>query len=52
MECEAEFIDGSYTYCGCEDCNQGKYDAIEGDVETGALTEAEALELHRLNGAL
>ncbi|MEU0522730.1 hypothetical protein [Streptomyces niveus] len=20
-ECAAEFIDGSYTYCGCPDCN-------------------------------
>lgn len=21
-DCHAEFIDGSYTYCGCEDCEQ------------------------------
>ncbi|MDI5971417.1 hypothetical protein POF50_019100 [Streptomyces sp. SL13] len=52
MECEAEFIDGSYTYCGCQDCDQREYDDIESDVEYGAITEAEALNLHRLNGAL
>ncbi|MDI5971869.1 hypothetical protein POF50_021460 [Streptomyces sp. SL13] len=52
MECEAEFIDGSYTYCGCQDCDQREYDDIEADVETGAITEDEALNLHWLNGAL
>ena len=52
MECEAEFIDGHWTYCGCQDCAQREYDDIEADVETGNLTEAEALELHYWNGAL
>lgn len=52
MDCEAEFIDGSWTYCGCEDCDQREYDDIEAEVETGHLTEAEALDLHYRNGAL
>ncbi|MDX3312091.1 hypothetical protein P1S61_24070 [Streptomyces sp. ME08-AFT2] len=51
-ECTAEFIDGTYTYCGCEDCDQREYDDIEGEVEMGNLTDAEALEQHRRNGAL
>ncbi len=52
MECYAEFIDGSWTYCGCPDCDQSEYDDIESQVESGSLTETEALELHRWNGAL
>ncbi|MEK8171853.1 hypothetical protein NKH77_28470 [Streptomyces sp. M19] len=52
MECSAEFIDGSWTYCGCQDCGQAEYDDIEAAVETGDLTEAEALALHYRNGAL
>ncbi len=52
MECYAEFIDGSWTYCGCEDCDQREYDDIEADVETGTITEAEALDQHYQNGAL
>lgn len=51
MECTAEFIDGSYTYCGCEDCDQREYDDIEAEVETGNLTEDEARDLHQQNGA-
>jgi hypothetical protein len=33
QECFAELIDGSYTYCGCEDCEQREYDDAEHDVE-------------------
>lgn len=52
MKGTAELIDGSYTYCDCEDCDQREYDDIESHVEAGALTEAEALDPHRQNGAL
>ena len=52
MECEAEFINGSYTYCGCEECDQREYEDIESDVEMGSISEAEALDLHRRNGSL
>ena len=48
--CFAEFIDGTWTYCGCPDCDQSEYDDIESQVETGSLTEAEARDLHRWNG--
>jgi hypothetical protein len=51
-DCAAEFIDGSWTYCGCEECQQAEYDAIEADVEYGAISEAEARSLHALNGFL
>ncbi|WP_326598075.1 hypothetical protein [Streptomyces sp. NBC_01803] len=34
-QCNAEFIDGSYTYCGCEDCGQREYEDREGDIEMG-----------------
>lgn len=51
-ECEGEMIDGIWYGCGCEDCAQAEYDAIEADVEMGATTESEALDLHRWNGAL
>lgn len=33
-ECRAEFIDGSWTYCGCDDCNdreQRDHDDYEGE---------------------
>lgn len=33
QECFSELIDGSYTYCGCEDCEQREYDAAEYDGE-------------------
>ncbi|MGI5348799.1 hypothetical protein ACQEU8_11470 [Streptomyces sp. CA-250714] len=29
-ECYAEFIDGSWTHCGCEDCQQRAYEETEG----------------------
>lgn len=49
--CEPEFIDGTYYGCGaCEDCHQDEYEAIERDVEYGAITEEEARELHHRNG--
>ncbi|WP_267888450.1 hypothetical protein [Streptomyces sp. SBT349] len=35
FECEAEFIDGSYTYCGCPDCDQRAYEDRERDIELG-----------------
>lgn len=28
-ECHAEFIDGSYTSCGCEECEQREADETE-----------------------
>ena len=34
VECYAEFIDGSWTHCGCEECDQAEYEAIESDMET------------------
>lgn len=30
-ECFAELIDGSYTYCGCEECEQREYEDSEFD---------------------
>ncbi|MEV7422836.1 hypothetical protein [Streptomyces sp. NPDC091212] len=50
-ECAAELVDGTYTYCGCPDCAHGQYEDTEHDVETGALTEDQALQQHALNGA-
>ncbi len=44
-DCGAEFIDGSWTYCGCQDCAQREYDDTEAEVEAGNLTEAEALDV-------
>ncbi|MFJ8738298.1 hypothetical protein ACIRL2_02890 [Embleya sp. NPDC127516] len=35
---------------GCAVCRDVVADGIEGDVETGALTEAEARTAHLLNG--
>ncbi|MFF9898469.1 hypothetical protein [Streptomyces longispororuber] len=32
-ECGAEFIDGSWTYCGCPDCEQREADDAEFDAE-------------------
>ncbi|UED85298.1 hypothetical protein [Streptomyces profundus] len=26
FECFAEFLDGTFTYCGCPDCEQREYD--------------------------
>lgn len=31
-ECQAEFIDGSHTYCGCPDCNEREANDREADV--------------------
>ncbi|MBB0246928.1 hypothetical protein FNQ90_23085 [Streptomyces alkaliphilus] len=51
--CAPELIDGIPYGCGtCEECHQDEYDAIEADVETGVITDAEALDLHHRNGAL
>lgn len=33
-ECAAEFIDGSYTYCGCPVCNEREANAGEEQDET------------------
>jgi hypothetical protein len=49
-ECGGEFIDGVWSGCGCGECGQAEYDAIEADVETGSITEDEARERHALNG--
>ncbi|MFI7274203.1 hypothetical protein [Streptomyces sp. NPDC049879] len=35
FECHAEFIDGSWTYCGCPDCDQREYDDQQAAIETG-----------------
>lgn len=37
-ECQAELIDGSYTYCGCEDCQEREYLDREADIEMGVIT--------------
>lgn len=37
-ECQAEFIDGSYTYCGCEGCREREYLDREADIEMGVIT--------------
>ncbi|WP_264086272.1 hypothetical protein [Streptomyces marincola] len=34
-DCYAEFIDGSWTYCGCEECDQREYEDRESDIEMG-----------------
>lgn len=34
-ECHAEFIDGSYTSCGCEECQQREADETEFDGDAG-----------------
>ena len=52
MERYAEVIDSSRMYSCCEEYDQQEYEGIELHVETGALTAAEALELHRQNGVL
>lgn len=54
QECVAQFVDGSWdcSMCGCEDCRQAEYEAVEHDVESGSITEAEALERHALNDAV
>lgn len=48
--CESEFIDGSYTDCGCPECAQMECQRIEESYEAGHLTEAEALEAHDMRG--
>ncbi|MFB7162278.1 hypothetical protein [Streptomyces sp. NPDC056242] len=34
-ECGAEFIDGSFTYCGCEECQQREQDDADANDELG-----------------
>lgn len=34
-ECYAELIDGSWTYCGCPDCDQREYDDARVEEEMG-----------------
>lgn len=41
-ECYGESIDGIWHGCGCEDCSQAEADAIEADVECGAISETDA----------
>ena len=36
-DCAAEFIDGTWTNCGCDDCRQRAADEDEALVETGGL---------------
>ncbi|WP_289008521.1 hypothetical protein [uncultured Thermomonospora sp.] len=36
-ECQAEFIDGSWTYCGCPECEDREADDHDRDVEFGAF---------------
>ena len=37
-ECGAEFIDGSWTYCGCTECSDREADDRDRDIEYGAET--------------
>ncbi|MVO87897.1 hypothetical protein GPA10_24850 [Streptomyces sp. p1417] len=32
-DCHAEFIDGSWTYCGCPDCEQREADDAEEELD-------------------
>ncbi|OHV46635.1 hypothetical protein BBK14_01950 [Parafrankia soli] len=53
-ECVAEVIDGvlAVEMCGCEDCQQAEGDEIERQVESGTITEDEALAQHARAGTL
>jgi hypothetical protein len=51
-DCQAEFIDGSWEFCGCDECRQAEIDAVETSVEYGAISEAEALTIYARNGYL
>jgi len=44
--CTSEFIDGTYTFCGCSECDEREHDAVESDFESGYITESEAHERH------
>lgn len=35
--CEAEFIDGSYTYCGCEECDEREEEDRQHAYERGEV---------------
>lgn len=53
--CGAEFIDGSWTYCGCAECDEREADEQDRDIEYGAddlspcgmPTESEPCPQHR-----
>lgn len=48
-DCQAEFIDGSYSDCGCSDCWEDAGAEIESRHESGDLTREEALQAHEEN---
>jgi hypothetical protein len=37
VECEAQLIDGQWTYCGCDDCEQRETDEHEDKTGTGYI---------------
>lgn len=49
-ECAGFFDGGVWVGCGCDECGQAEYDAIEADVESGSITEDEARQRHAFNG--
>ncbi|MFC9086988.1 hypothetical protein [Nocardiopsis dassonvillei] len=48
-DCEAEFIDGNYSDCGCPQCSEDAADEIESRFEDGSLSFEEALQEHEAN---
>ncbi|WP_116245422.1 hypothetical protein [Nocardiopsis sp. FIRDI 009] len=48
-DCEAEFIDGNYSDCGCPVCGDATAHEIESQFEAGLITHEEALEAHDEN---
>ncbi|MEV2279227.1 hypothetical protein AB0I72_26980 [Nocardiopsis sp. NPDC049922] len=48
-DCEAEFIDGNYSDCGCPECGDRAAADIESRYEDGDLDYQEALEAHAEN---
>ncbi|MFB4196306.1 hypothetical protein [Streptomyces carpaticus] len=51
--CIPEFIDGTYYGCdNCVECVEAEADAIDADVEHGAITVEEARDRHYRNGTL
>ncbi|WP_267898950.1 hypothetical protein [Thermomonospora amylolytica] len=37
QECQAELIDGSWTYCGCAECDDREADDQDRDAEFGTF---------------
>ncbi|WP_174546399.1 hypothetical protein [Nocardiopsis dassonvillei] len=48
-DCAAEFIDGSYSDCGCPQCAEDAADEIESQYESGQISFEEAREAHEHN---